>query len=79
MVLSSEGAGCYVRHMLVADFRLKEAYIEGAKAARANVSADRNPFKEDGTRTNWAKGHLAASTGRSEPVSYLKGIPLQAS
>jgi ribosome modulation factor len=57
--------------MFIADFELREAYIEGAKAARAGVDFDHNPFEDAGKRTNWAKGYRAAVTGQSEPVCYL--------
>jgi hypothetical protein len=57
--------------MFIADFELKEAYVEGAKAARTGVGFDHNPFVDDAKRTNWAKGHRTALTGYSEPVSYL--------
>jgi hypothetical protein len=58
--------------MFVADFELKEAYIDGAKAARRGLSLIDNPFEDSAKRANWATGHRTASIGRSEPVSYLR-------
>ena len=57
--------------MFVADFQLKEAYIEGAKAALNGAGLDHNPFEDDTKRATWATGHRTAAIGRAEPVSYV--------
>jgi|HubBroStandDraft_2_1064218.scaffolds.fasta_scaffold964948_1 hypothetical protein len=54
----------------LADFELRNAYFEGAKAARDHMSIDHNPFTEADKRTNWARGYQTVVNGSYEPIDY---------
>ena len=54
----------------VADFELKAAFIEGAKAARDGLELLRNPFAEIAKRESWNAGYRTVRSGCLEAVSY---------
>jgi len=57
--------------MVIADFELKAAYIEGAKAALSGMAPRNNPFREAGKREFWTMGYRTVTTGGLQPVSYF--------
>ena len=59
--------------MFVADFELKDAYIEGAKAAHNGLGLNTNPFNEGTKHVTWQIGYravIADSPQRLFPARY---------
>jgi hypothetical protein len=46
-------------------FEMKEAYIDGAKAALSGIAPGNNPFIDGTARAHWIRGH---SSVLSEPI-----------
>lgn len=57
--------------LVVVDFQLKDAYIEGAKAAWDRFELACNPFVEAARQESWNAGYRSVRWGCLEPVSYF--------
>ena len=51
-------------------FALKEAYIDGAKAALTGVTSSHNPFFEGAARAHWNRGHSMVSFESIRTVQF---------
>jgi len=74
-LLSGEPQGCYLRVMVTADFELKVAYIDGAKAGHSGMEPDRNPFRETVKRDFWTLGYRSATSGWHPTPSFEPPVP----